>query len=1213
MSKFDPANINLHGLHLIEASAGTGKTYTLTTLYLRLLLEANLNPSRILVVTFTKAATEALRERVRSRILEALVYLEQHQDSPKSAPDHTLEAIRVAATQAKTILVEALSRMDEAAIYTIHSFCQRMLLQDYAFESGSSFAAELISDDSQLRNIATADVWRRRVANISMEQAQWLRTNWTDPQELLGDIAPILNQDTIKFLPAIDIPTSDPNPDPVMAKLNKLRSTWQDQKLEIIQILETSPALNRRSYTKSVVAKAVAAMDIFANTTDLPTALAPGCERFSSRLLTAQTKSKANPPQHTFFDLCGELEQELPTFSCQRKAIWYQQAYHQVKQALATSKQKLDVLAFDDLLEHLDVALHSDTIGDSRALAAAIRAHFPVVLIDEFQDTDPKQYRIFSQIYSNQPKCGLFLIGDPKQAIYAFRGADIFTYMAARKIAIQTRGAHNLDINWRSSTRLVTAVNTIFSNIPTPFIYDTIQFTPARPNPKADNNPLLINSQEPIPLQIWLLTPPPSASATTNKLFTKDAIPSAAKACAEYIAQLLHLASRNQAVLGKRPVLSKDIAILVHSHREGYTMQQALRACNVNSVTLSQDNIFCTEQALQFMLVLAAIAKPNAEGLIRTALATDILGWQAQALDNLFHDETAWEVILNKFQSYHDLWVNNSFTVLFQKILIAEQITSRLLQNPDGERWLTNLLQLGELMQQAATEYADPDSLLRWLNTQIFNSNQEGYKEANEDRQLRLESDEGLVTIITMHKSKGLEYPIVFIPFPWSLKDRRMDTDKPVLFHDAANNYIPCLDFGTTAQQSNRELHKQEQIAEQIRLFYVALTRASHLCILCWGLINQAASSAPALLLHPDPKDSLTSRLNIIPDLSGLKDELSNLAALVPGCIKICAPPTVDTTYLVAPTATHSTNLQAAKFTAHINRNWSVSSYSSLIRGDDSGRPDHDRQLAPSPIPEADIVPDPTFAFPAGAESGLFLHSILERLDFSKADNGVLTSAIQAQLANYASLNRAPSDSDISWKDVATTIITNCLNTPLNMEVDDGTAMRLRDISWNNRLSELEFHYPLAQLSPQSLHNTLSAFPAYRDSAKNLQFTTCNGLMHGFIDLVFRSGSRYYIADYKSNRLGMQLADYDQDGMHQAIQEHRYDLQYLVYSVAVHRFLKQRLPQYDFEQHFGGVYYLFLRGMRPQYGSKYGVYFDRPTWEVIARLDKLFGTQYKLG
>lgn len=1205
MNGFDPLTIPLRGVALIEASAGTGKTYTLTTLYLRLLLEQGLAVDRILVVTFTEAATEELRDRVHRRLAQALDWLQQGDLEARRTKDPVLfELLRRLNDRetACTTLGDALTRLDEAAIYTIHGFCQRVL-QEHTFESGAPFDAEFISDETHLRRIAIADFWRRRVSAASREEALFIREHWKTPEALLKVLRPTLALDALRVIPPLNEAVVARTRQQLEQVLECLRSQWKARRQEVIDILRTSPALNRVAYNRRAVAKALAAAEVLADGRGVPAALPDGFEYLTSSQLAQRTKANESPPSHPFFTLCEAVADQLPKFLVQRKTLFLQQARDAVRSTLEQHKREQRLLYFDDLLRWLDRALGGQ---GAESLARAIRERYPVALIDEFQDTDPQQYRIFRKVYQRRPACGLFLIGDPKQAIYAFRGADIFTYMQARDDTNVQGLTHTLDENWRSGSRLVEAVNTLFESVPCPFIYEPhIHFARVKTSATADQERLLVEGAEPVPLQFWML-PVTGTNATKKGFIRKDAAcEMAALACAERIAALLNLADAGRASIGEQRIQPRDMAVLVRTHREGNIVQQALRDCNVSSVTLSQDSVFKSGEAQELNIVLEALATLADEGRVRAALATSLLGRSASELEALAQDEHAWEAVLERFQSYHDLSRDRGFIVAFHALLVKEGIGGRLRQYPDGERRLTNLLQLAELLQVAADEHAGIDSLRRWFAEERMAQG------SDEARQLRLESDEGLVKVVTMHKSKGLEYPLVFIPFPWSYFDPRSDKSSPPFFHDPKDR-VACLDLGSDHVEQHRELASTEQLAERLRLFYVALTRAAKLCVLCWGRVNEVENSALAYLLHNDPANRVPASGMKTLSEGAIRADLDALAARAPTCIAVSDLPPAMATVWSGPGMDPGA-LTAASFDGAIDAAWRISSYSGLVRDHEAERSDDGAEEAPGGPAEVAVHAEGAegvFELPRGAQTGEFLHQVFENLDFPEAAGEGLSQVVRRLLERYGQLlmrRHLATETASDWTPVVEALVSNVLDTFL----DEAGTLRLRDIALTDRLNELEFHFPIERLDEAALRAVLSSFDDHQDTGNGITFEPTRGLMRGFVDLVFRHGGRFYIVDYKSNHLGTRLEAYAREGLRQAIQQHRYDLQYLIYTLAVHRFLGQRVAGYDYDRHFGGVYYLFLRGMRATEGPRYGVWHDRPQRRLIESLDGLFGAVRK--
>jgi len=1200
----NPQEVPLRGLTLIEASAGTGKTYSIATLYLRLLLEGRFEPDRILVVTFTEAATEELRERIRKRLAQALGWLRGDGGTTRDEDPALTGLLRALPDQNAALawLADALTRMDEAAIFTIHGFCLRTL-QDQAFESGSAFDAELITDESRLRARAVEDFWRLRVAAATAEEAAWVRGQWATPQALLRDLEPTLTLDDLRLLPEVDEAEVAGARGELEQVFGQLRRLWRDEGEAVAEILSSSAALNRRSYNKNVVAKAIAAAEALAAADEPPDELPEGFDRLTPAMLERGTKEGQAPTAHPFFDLCGRYPELLSRLRVRAKALFLTSARRHVREALERSKRDEGLWYFDDLLRRLDLALGAE---GGPALAAAVRERYPVALIDEFQDTDPQQYRIFRRIYEGRPDCGLFLIGDPKQAIYAFRGADIFTYMRARDDSEREGRQYGLRVNWRSGSRLIEAVNCLFGTAHAPFIYEPhIGFDPAQPSPKADEEQLRIEGAEPVPLELWMLLLDEGNQTTRPPGFIRSdaALEEAARACAEHVAHLLNLAAKGRATIGDRSLQPADIALLVRTHREGDLVQQALRRCGVASVSLSQEGVLATEDAEELATLLGALVDLQDEGRVRAALATSLLGRSASELERLADDELAWEGLLARFHAYAERWRSQGLMVALQELLAAEEVPARLLRRPDGERRLTNLLQLLELLQLASAEHPGQDGLLRWL------ADQRAGGERDEARQLRLESDEGLVQVVTLHKSKGLEYPLVFIPFPWS-HFKQPKPAPPAFFH-TPDSRVACLDLGSDEEPEHRALERTEQLAERLRLLYVGVTRAAKLCVLCWGKINGIQDAALAYLLHRDPEsETPASRMQRLSE-EEIRADLQTLAGRAPQAIQVRDLPQ-PTGARWAGIPVDRDRLQAREFGSTIDEGWRVSSYSALVRGEDTERPDYDASAEvpvpdPEPEPEAEAptVPDLLFELPTGTHAGHFLHEVLENLDFPTARDETLGKVVRDLLERYGGLGarRVPIDGDDrDWAPVIEELVTNVLDTWL----DAAGTVRLRDLAAADRISEMEFHFPVAGLDPAALRQVLALSPDHAGSAYGLGFQPLRGLMRGFIDLVFRHEGRFYIVDYKSNRLGGRLAAYEREGMRDAIRHHHYDLQYLIYTLALHRLLGWRLPGYDYERHFGGVYYLFLRGMRPELGSGCGVWHDRPSFELIDALDGLF-------
>lgn len=1185
MQPLDLASFPLDGIRLIEASAGTGKTYTIANLYLRLILERQLEVPQILVVTFTNAATEELRSRIRKRLAEAHRYLANGLAGEEE--DKELgRLVRCVADrlQAMELLEAAMTRMDEASVFTIHGFAQR-ILKEQAFESGALFDSELLGDESILRRSATEDFWRQRFYGASEDEVAWALKEWGTPDGLHKKILGVLDRDAVRILPEV-APDHLLNLETDWHRLrDRLLEAWRQQGGAVCDVLRNDPGLNRNSYRPAVVDRAIVSFQTWLMKAS-PGYLPDKFDLFTPVKLASATKKGHDTPTGILFDLCGELVVLAPKLASARRAALLTEATSFTRAAVAEYKHVRNQISYDDLLKQLSTVLAGP---EARGLVARVLMRYPVAMIDEFQDTDPLQYRIFRTIYTSgiQPVRGpsekhsetqpaLFMIGDPKQAIYGFRGADIFAYLKAR-LEIGD-GAYTLTTNWRSSSALIDAVNRIYGAVPMPFLYDGIEFHPVAPSLKADDEPLKIENTVPSPLACWWLP-----RQEDKPLPVGEARQRAAMACTHEIARLLTLSAQGEASLGSRPLAARDIAILVRDRFEASVVRSALDEAGIPSVFLSRDSVFATPEAEALRRLLRAVAEPGNARILRAALATDLIGVDAMTLESLNHDEMAWETWLNHFHEANQRWREQGFMAMFTQLLIDCAITHRLLAAHGGERRMTNLLQLGELLMVAANERIGFESLLRWVDLRIAEPDGN-----DETQQLRLESEESLVQVVTIHASKGLEYPLVFLPFPWS--SRKIDTDKiakgcdPFLFH-AKEDRVLCADLGTEIREENAHLAEQERLAEDLRLLYVALTRARQRVYLSWGVVSGAKDSALSRLLHGGK------------GMEGLDDETirSDLLKFNEEAQRLVLEELPDKP-LRASVSPQAGLVHVRHFTGYIDSGWRVSSYSGLVSGNfDRGElPDYDTPLE---MGEEPILPErlqqDRVNFPHGAQAGLFLHGLLEKLDFPHAQEAVLSLAVHAGLQMHGF--------ESSWKEPIETWIRSILDTPLD---DDG--LRLRNIRRSDRLDELAFYYPLASLESDAVNALLTRHGSLELEGERLSFSPLRGMMKGFVDLVFRHEGRFFIADYKSNYLGEGFEDYAPSRLAEAMREHRYDLQYLIYCVALHRYLRMRVPGYLYKRDFGGVYYLFLRGMHPDHGPGKGIWFDRPEAALIEALDALF-------
>ena len=1186
-----PTTPLLPGTTLIEASAGTGKTFTLAGLFLRLLLEEGVSHRQLLIVTYTEAATAELRGRIRARLAEAQAAFAEHatpRDPLFIALRQRLRSQDQDFRHARATLEQALIGFDETPIYTIHGFCQRVL-HDRAFESGSLFDVELVTDPRPLLDELVSDWWRQTFAESpaspvggpASARAGLALSAGLGPDSLRRLLKETQRHPGLRLEAAAtvdELPTLLVQLD---ARFLEAAAVFAAKQAELRALFGSTAAWATDKYKKD------AAMDAaFASFTACFQGQG-GADDFKAfaRFTTAELaeytskarkKEPHQPPRHPFFALCSELT------DLQRRlhGAWLLSFHEWAAEELVRRKRDRKIQTFDDLLTRLDDTLRGPG-GDT--LAQAVGQQYTAALIDEFQDTDPVQWRIFHRLFGG-PKQRLFLIGDPKQAIYGFRGADVFTYLAAAAAAPHS---HTLGTNWRSESGLVAAVNGIFERHPCPFVVREIEFHPTAAAGEADARPFTENGTRTAPLQLWFYQ-------EEKPLEKTRAEPHLAAMTATEIVRLLTPAADVR--LGDRPIRPADIAVLVEGHRQAELVAQALRMRGVPTVQQTQQGVFGTDEAAQLQILLTAIAEPETESRLRAALATDILGFDAPALEALGRDEAAWAVWLGNFHGWLAAWNSAGFLPMFAGLLQTQHVRRRWLALPDGERRLTNLLHLAELLHSAATERRlGVNGLRQHLAHRCAHADQ-----AADEELLRLERDDNAVQLVTIHRSKGLEYPVVFCPFSFRAAEsgRKLRPEDAVLCHDPADHQTMLGDLGSPQRETHLELAIEERRAENVRLLYVALTRARNRCHFAWGDFKNATTAPDWLLMAPTSGEQTAPAEAVSVPAEGAtaaakRAAAEALAAAVPSIT--VGPPPVPDELIWEPPNEAATTLAPRAFTASIRRDWRVASFSWLTAGRREEAPDYDTDTTVVPATQELPEPGSVHDFPRGREAGTCLHKVFEQIDFITVTDADLEKIVGNALNEHG---LAP-----DFAPTVTQLVQRTLTTPL---APDEPEFQLGRVPAGERLTELEFCFPLRPLTSEHLRHVLARHRAelpaeFPHALERLTFNPVEGVLRGFMDLVFRHGSRWWLVDWKSNWLGPRTEDYTPAAIAAEMTAHCYPLQYLLYTLALDRWLTLRLPGYDYARDFGGVRYLFLRGLDPA-RPELGVFADRPSLELMADL-----------
>lgn len=1166
----DPLRLPLQGERLIEASAGTGKTYTIAALYLRLLLGLGgtaafprpLSVEELLVVTFTEAATAELRGRIRANIHELrIACLRQSTDNPLYAS--LLEEIADMQQAAQWLLL-AERQMDEASVFTIHGFCQRMLSLN-AFESGMLFEQQLIEDESELRYQACADFWRRHCYPLQRDIAEAVHALWKGPEELLRAIDRYLQGEApvIKSPPPAD-ETLASRHEKIVTQIATLKQKWNASVGEIASILENS-GIDRKKFNRGNQGKWIDKISAWAQEETRGYQLPDALEKFSQRFLTERTKADGIVPEHPLFVAIESLLAEPLTLN----DLMITRAMTEIREAVAREKRRRGELGFDDMLSRLDAALCSE---NGEALAAAIRTRFPVAMIDEFQDTDPQQYRIFRRIWRQQPDTALLLIGDPKQAIYAFRGADIFTYMKARS---EVAAHYTLETNWRSAPGMVESVNTLFKQMDAAFMFREIPFLPVKFAEKNASLRFEFNGETQPAMNLWLLD--------GEGCGVGDYQSAMAQHCAAQIRDWLSAGARGEAVLWRgeqaNPVKASDITVLVRSRQEAALVRDALTLLNIPSVYLSnRDSVFETLEAQEMLWLLQAVLAPERESTLRSALASAMMGLNARDIDALNNDEEAWDNVVEEFAHYRERWQKRGVMAMLRELMAKRQIAENMLATAGGERRLTDILHISELLQEAGTQLESEHALVRWLSQQIADPNSN-----SSSQQMRLESDKHLVQIVTIHKSKGLEYPLVWLPF---IANYRVQDQ--AFYHDR-ESFEAVLDLSKA--ESSVELAEAERLAEDLRLLYVALTRSVWHCSLGIApLFRRRGERSGETDFHLSALGRLI-QLGEPKDAAGLRQCIE---ALCGDHIALHIPASPDNSRWQMPEQPVD-DLNARQIQRTLADDWRVTSYSGLQQHGQSIAQDLMPKLDVDAAGVGDVLPEPALTphqFPRGASPGTFLHSLFEELDFTQP---VSTEWVLKMLQSGGF--------DEKWQPVLTDWVTAILQAPLTQQ-----GISLSQLTAKDKQAEMEFYLPIASpLKADALDALIREYDPLSAGCPPLNFRQVQGMLKGFIDLVFRHEGRYYLLDYKSNWLGDSSDAYTQDAMASAMQQHRYDLQYQLYTLALHRYLRHRIADYRYEDHFGGVIYLFLRGVDAADPNS-GIFSTRPDAALIEKMDELFAT-----
>lgn len=1188
---FDAARSELkHGINLIEASAGTGKTYAIAMLVLRFVVERGLKIDELLVVTFTKAATEELKDRIRARLAEA----RQALGGTDAKIDVNLRAwltgLPLDAEIVRQRLDLALLNIDQAAIFTIHGFCQRALAE-HALESGQMFDCELSSDIAAIRQNCADDFWRKQIYRRPAWQVALLTLSFPTPDSLLASLGKLGKHQTV-YPEVMDL-------DAALDELHTLIGTAAARLPDTLQTLQTAfeDGLFNASFIKMIGEQGKALTTWLADQNSGPADFSwltgQGLQAGLNGNKFRTSKNNPLPGDQQKQQYLATLNIDCRPFenldaALKKLQVNFRRAlFEDLRELMNKALQQNNLMSFDDLITRLADALQGE---NGERLGGELRQRFGAALIDEFQDTDHQQWQIFSRIFALTPSSEhfLYLIGDPKQAIYKFRGADIFSYFAAQR---QAQQQYTLTHNWRSHPDLVTAVNRLFKRS-NPFLFENLSFLPVRAGRDFDDGRI----GDDAPLVLWQLDKNPNGK--TEHWTSGKANAEISHAVINEILKQLDQATSVETKHGSCPLKPKDIAILVRSNGQAADYQRALNDAGIPAVLNSKQSVFASPQALELHTVLEAIAQPGHIPALKQALTISWFNFDGQALFRLFTDDNredkqgasagpvttgigldAW---IDRFQDYHRLWQRQGLQTMMQQLFRQEGVEVHLGAQANAERVLTNLHHLVERLQQASIdEQLAINKTLDWLRRAILQSAQN----SGDDQQLRLESDEDAVKIVTLHSSKGLEYPLVFCPSPWQRSDRLKSEKHLIQCHEDGSM---IADFGSDNFVARRERAIYEELAEDLRLFYVAVTRAKLRCYIAWADVRtkeKANDSAMAYLLEFGDAD-----------FDGQRRILKSLAEDLPDAIQYSLLATDTGIAGRYRDGIGGKALTCRQRQRSLQSHWQMSSYTALsaLSLHDVPEIPEDKAVEAGDVTAAEIPAVWTLAtggeegsgLPKGAQTGNVVHSLLETVGFQRLAIGADIGQARDQALRRYGLNI---DNPA--------MIDSLLQTVVHAPLSEDREFCLKNLLAECCLKEMPFYLAMQDIDVARINGILAASPSFQA----LSHKQMCGYLTGFIDLICQYRGQFFVMDYKTNS----LPDYQPETLLQAMREHNYGLQYWLYTLVLDRYLRQRLPGYDYERHFGGVKYLFVRGMSATIPGA-GIFSDRPDLKRIRQLGTMF-------
>ncbi len=1145
---------------LIEASAGTGKTYTLSVLVVRLLLEKKHSIKEILITTYTNAACEEIKIRIRNILISLQVILKENNSIKKDAfLDHYKKIILHLNESEKkkhlSLVTQALKDLDDTLIGTIHHIGMH-LLSEFSFESGLNLQSPRIEESKQWIEKAIKDFWRHYFyttkdvdfAHYLMEEAKI-----NSPECLFNFVKNFFLKEYL-LLPSLE-----------SLKKRKTKSKknewfkiwdqfccyWKKNRKELSKLVSNLRKVEAEKILKEG--------DEWTQINQIPVNLPKSFE--NKKLLKLKTKEAFKT--HSFFYFLETLqtlilnikkEHFLKMLFLKHELLIY------VKKRIAFFKEKWDWQDYNDPLETLR---HSLLTKKNEAITKEIQAKYQVAFIDEFQDTNASQYEIFFHLFGQKK---LFLIGDPKQSIFEFQGANIYTYLKAKK---EIKLHYTLKKNWRSSKNLLQGLNCLFSEIKNPFKIKEIPFVSL--DPSLEISPLIKNGlEETKPIKIHYLL------KEENNLSKKIANEKIYQLITHEITKLLK--KRSSITFANKALKPNDIAVLVRTNEQILSFKKYFEKANIPYQATTQEDPFKTEEAENLLHFLKSVYDNHKEDLLKGSLAGPFFDYSNEKIKNELENQA----IL--FKTYKQLWKEKGFMAMIKKWIQDSHLRSHLLKTNMGKNKLSNFLTLIEILNlHHFKKKTNALSLLNYfekkINTKVKTSQDDLLENQKQIYQ------EGVI-LSTIHKSKGLEYPMVYCPFLWDKIDPT-NKEKAISFYDLKEEkFTYYFDSENNQYQQYKEKEEEQTFHESTRLLYVGMTRAKYQLSIIYGNINKSEKSALFNLLKPyhQKEKEKDEMIEDFFNISLLKQKNPFIEVILE-----------NQTLKESPLKESKTNLEYLEkppALKKIEKKFQIGSFSSWIHGIEEHKlnKEDDQEDPLSPFNEDLENEDSIFSLPKGIFMGKLFHSLLEEWVVLKNEKEIFKKKIKEVCLKKGISKLNEQKIKIILKRA----------TSLYLKSPEENYFSLKDINSKEMVSEMGFIYPLKKAN----FDFVKKFFLQQEMLKS--FRISKGFFKGFIDLVFKKEKRYYLIDWKSNYLGNQFENYENKFLKQAMEKYHYFIQASMYLLALHLYLKNKLQHYDYQKDIGGIYYIFLRGLKEENQKKNqnGIFYFNPGKKIIEILER---------